>query len=512
MAKRRLALRGFGAFVAAALVVGLFPAAASAATPAPTVWSAEYPDDDASHGGVGIAGNFTFGANGVADVAAYYYSFGGSCEPLNMQRVDADSTGGATVTYAPTSAGQNTLCVRSTSPSGLSDPALHRYNVSSPGTVQLTFTDSTTGAPITDMCARVAEIERCGSANGVILLEDVPSGSYTASVYSQHRTHWGQDLEILVQSHQVTEKAVVLAPAAAIATMALDARTGKPLADVCVSELTLPMRSLYSEGGGYCSGANGRIVIGPVAAGTYVFMATSGNTAYGLQWVGVRGGTGDVRLARTVTATTGRLVSMPPVRMDLAGAITGQVTDVATGAAVGGVCAYPYARHPANLGFGPNCSNSTGTYTISGLGPYKWPVQFTSRPHKYATQWSGGAADRLAATPVQVTSGKTVTADAKMAAGGSVTGRVLDTAGQPTFGYVEAYNARSGDLLLSTSTPPDRTGTYAIAGLATQDLKIVSNVEGSALCWYQRASDFDTATVVHSTAGQAVDGIDLARC
>ncbi len=78
----------------------------------PTIASADglYPSDGQSHGEVGLAGTFTFTANGVTDVVAFEY---GTVDPPTTV-VAADTTGGsATISLVPSRPGQNTLYVRS---------------------------------------------------------------------------------------------------------------------------------------------------------------------------------------------------------------------------------------------------------------------------------------------------------------------------------------------------------------------------------------------------------------
>lgn len=82
---------------------------------APTVDGVLYRQDNRWHGGVGVPGSFTFGANGVADVDHYLY--GWSDPPVTP--VDADNLGGsATVSLAPSGDGPRDLYVRSVGRAG----------------------------------------------------------------------------------------------------------------------------------------------------------------------------------------------------------------------------------------------------------------------------------------------------------------------------------------------------------------------------------------------------------
>ncbi|WP_144119849.1 hypothetical protein [Catellatospora sichuanensis] len=81
----------------------------------PLVSSVDYPNDGQwTHGGPGLAGDFTFSANGVADVAGYRYGIGGA-----YQYVAAPSLGAAvTVPITPTRDGYQTLYVYSVDRAG----------------------------------------------------------------------------------------------------------------------------------------------------------------------------------------------------------------------------------------------------------------------------------------------------------------------------------------------------------------------------------------------------------
>jgi hypothetical protein len=91
----------------------------------PTVMSADYPADGAWHGGAGIPGSFTFTANGVPDVAGFYY--GDSDPPSTF--VAADHPGGsATVSYTPQRSGPNDLYVVSVDRAGNRSPKhIHHF-------------------------------------------------------------------------------------------------------------------------------------------------------------------------------------------------------------------------------------------------------------------------------------------------------------------------------------------------------------------------------------------------
>ncbi|RSM43597.1 LamG domain-containing protein [Amycolatopsis balhimycina DSM 5908] len=74
----------------------------------PTVTGVLYQEDNRWHGGTGIPGTFTFGANGVTDIDHYVYSWGSGPQT----QVDANALGGtATVSTAPDGDGPRDLNV-----------------------------------------------------------------------------------------------------------------------------------------------------------------------------------------------------------------------------------------------------------------------------------------------------------------------------------------------------------------------------------------------------------------
>lgn len=83
------------------------------------------------------------------------------------------------------------------------------------------------------------------------------------------------------------------------------------------------------------------------------------------------------------------------VRLDRAGSISGVVTGAQAGAPVSGLCpsvtpVAPDAFTPVNV----ECTGEDGRYTIRGLGPYRWRVQFPDYTGAHAWVWSGGAVGR----------------------------------------------------------------------------------------------------------------------
>ncbi|OXM50476.1 MSCRAMM family protein [Amycolatopsis alba] len=385
------------------------------------------------------------------------------------------------------------------------------------GKLRVVATDEKTGAPVAGACSQVEQghppqLRKCAGADGVMVYEELPPfGYYTLSVWGPDGSYHpvsGQRVDLTPGG--TTEFRAPMKPAASIVTTVRDAKTKAPLERICVDTYALPVAGVVdADYRYYCSDENGKLVIGPIEPGAYKLLVKPLDERYGMQWAGAKGGTGDIGRARTVTAELGKVVSTPDITMDPAGTITGKVTDRATAAPVNGVCVYPYAVDPRiGFRFEANCSRNDGSYTIKGLGPYDWPLEFASSRGDRAWQWSGGAADRFAARPVRVRPNATVTENAALVPNGAVSGRILGKDGKPTFGYVYTYNARTGDII--DWATPDSNGQYVVNGLATQNVKIKYYTD--AECWYRGAADFASATPVSVTAGQTTGGVDLTPC
>lgn len=81
---------------------------------APAVSSAQYPDDEANYGSIGLPGTFTF-SPGSSDTARYEYSFN---MPTCTKSVSAGTDGKASIQFVPTEWGTNQLYARAVDDAG----------------------------------------------------------------------------------------------------------------------------------------------------------------------------------------------------------------------------------------------------------------------------------------------------------------------------------------------------------------------------------------------------------
>ncbi|MFV2022829.1 carboxypeptidase-like regulatory domain-containing protein [Micromonospora sp. LOL_023] len=282
-----------------------------------------------------------------------------------------------------------------------------------------------------------------------------------------------------------------------VTTTVHDAATGRP-ARACVrlvpldrdryTWVSLGERQLGMAGG--CTDEQGAIVADGVEPGRYqLFAAPRDRQHHGQQWVGARGGTGQRHLAAVVAVRAGATAAAPQIRLDPPGDITGTLTGAATGQPVQGVYigVVPMVPHPK---YTPEpISDPAGRYTVTGLGPYRWALQFFGP--RTATQWSGGVGNAMLARTVQVRSGQTVTLDQVLRAPTMVVGTVLVDE-LPSYSPVIAFNAVTGDV-----TGVEYVGnTYQLPVLPGQVIKLRCDCSYRSIQWHPAAQTFTEAALV----------------
>jgi hypothetical protein len=159
----------------------------------------------------------------------------------------------------------------------------------------------------------------------------------------------------------------------------------------------------------------------------------------------------------------------------------------------------------------PYCTKADGKYTISNLGPYLWPVQFIDTIGPHAWQWSGDRPTQLSARPVQVQVGQATTEDAHLGPIATVSGRVTGTSGRQPVGFVQAYNALTGDPAANYAIPDDN-GNFRLDGIAGPQFVRIQYVDSfidGPTSWFRDAATFGTATPVFARSAGTVTGIDI---
>lgn len=367
------------------------------------------------------------------------------------------------------------------------------------GTATFTAHDAVTGAPITNFCVSNVNggMYGCSDSSGSVVIT-APQGSYTFMADTSDNLHFtNYDVPVTITGGQNKDVSVALKPGSRIDTVIEDSATGAPVPGACVMPLTLGA-ALPGDSAGYCADSTGAVHIGPLPAGSYTLYAKPGysDTVHGGQWVGPDGGTGDQLLAAQVKTTIGDITTAPTIKLDHAGSVTGVVTD-STGKPLANAVIATTSVQPGIGATGQfTGTDSSGRYTLTRLGPYAWPL-FYAAPG-YAAQWSGGAAVRYLAKPVQVIADASATADATLTTGATFSGTVHLNSGTLAGGYISAVNAVTGDVMGYAWAGPD--GAFSMQVLAPQSVQVhyqlTTTDERSVNGWYLNATDRQDATVV----------------
>jgi hypothetical protein len=241
-----------------------------------------------------------------------------------------------------------------------------------------------------------------------------------------------------------------------------------------------------------------------IRPGVYNGFVSVHDGVHGMQWVGLARGTGAQATARLILLGEGAAATLPAIKLDKAGTLTGTVRDQATANPLE-FASVTTASFSSGLGDAPPGAANTGPqgrYTIGDLGPYNWTFFF--RRFGYASVFTGGTGDRFLSTGVKINVGQTTTYDLNMKPGTTLTGVVRLTDGtSPAFARVTMIHALSGDELYTSDIEGTQPYELHVAAPLLVKLRIDSNFSSN---WIGGA-DFLHAKVfvVGTTSPQAQD-------
>ncbi|WP_412538397.1 carboxypeptidase-like regulatory domain-containing protein [Longispora sp. K20-0274] len=297
------------------------------------------------------------------------------------------------------------------------------------------------GVPIPGVCATLGSVSNCAANNSTeVELDGVPAGP--AAVTVRAPGFQASTVGVTIEKDMPTYLTTTLTDIPLVTTTVVDA-AGNPVVNAlaCLVPVT-SYRVGCGDGPATPSDAQGRLRIEATRSGDYrLFVYPPQGSGYGAQWVGATGGTGDARAAQTIHVVAPDNTAAPTVRLDLAGAVTGKVTDKATGVPLAGATVGPTTFHPGSGSGNAAVTDASGRYRLDWLGPYAWPLFITHEGH--AAQWSGGVGNQTQAKQIQVVAGGTTSHNVKMSRGNTVTGTV------PGQGDVRviAVNTLTGDYM-----------------------------------------------------------------
>jgi hypothetical protein len=361
--------------------------------------------------------------------------------------------------------------------------------------------DASSGAPVDRLCVRQSPDQRpvCNGADGTVVLANLPAGPITFDVETPAGSlyHWKRGVSATVAANQTTTVTVPLALGGNVAITATDQVTGQSVPDACFSLRAIGRPESFGVG---CTGADGRAAAHQaVVPGTYqVFVQAPG--AYGHQWVGASGGTGDQKAAARIVVKRGKTASVPAVRLDRAGTVTGVVTG-ADGAPLRSV-SVSYAALDSRAWGDPErvYTNAAGRYSFGKLGPYAWPLLFVG--DGYPQQWSGNVGNRFKAVKIPVTAAGSSTYDMVLKRTSTLHGTLTPAVDRVS---LSAYNAITGDFVGTFGhwDSENKATSYEILLAGGQQVQLRWEQYGDVLTtekWYANASDISTATKIRIPA------------
>ena len=228
----------------------------------------------------------------------------------------------------------------------------------------------------------------------------------------------------------------------------------------------------------------------------------------------------DCGSAASVTVSAGSPTAGVDFQLELGGTITGRVTDHNDAPipnlqieAIPGRCDY-------NNGLFGTQTDQNGDFTLAGVPAGDMYVQAcaTCTGQDYINEWYGGGSDCNQAQPVSVPLGaSTGSIDFQLLPGATVTGRILDAAGNP-IENVHVYaidNTCDGAWLSGTNSDVD--GYYTLGGLPPGDVFIHACPSCSGQIpplnyvsqWYGGTLDCGQAQAVTLGTGATVQDIDF---
>jgi hypothetical protein len=397
------------------------------------------------------------------------YSYPGSLDAAHAQLVTVPASGTVTVDDQPPASGR----------------------------ARFTARDAVSGAKVPDFCVQdpLENGFHCTGPqwpDGYVELELMP-GRHIIHGNARDTAHDDGLARVTVQTGQVTAGVLRVEPTGGEVRFVIrDAQTGAPVSGVTVHASRVDERfgDLWSYRA--ASDENGLVLLPGLYPHKYHLFAQPGDAVHGMQWIGTAGGTGVRDEARVVAPGPGAVETLPDVKLDRAGSISGTVTD-ATGAPAAATVALA-TLDPLWQETTPLVWTSDGRYTFSGLGPYRWPLFFLPSGNaagdaNSAAQWSGGTGDRRRATGIPVQAGATTQYDVTLRAGtvvsGNATGLPVYSAGGPVY----AYHAATHDILAMSD---DASGRYQVRLLPGQRVKLCF---WSNWC-YPNGSSIDQATEI----------------
>ncbi len=389
------------------------------------------------------------------------------------------------------------------------------------GTISGRVTDAVSKAPVSgaEACAS-GPTSQCAvtNSNGEYTIQRLSTGSYTVWFYASGQNYVGQ----YYNGKATFSEANAVSVTAGQATSGVDAalRAGGTIQGTVTNATSkAPISGVdvcaypNAAGSSVCAftNASGEYTLTGLASGQYRVEFYGNGTTYATQYYNGRSGYSEAEL---VTVTTGGTTSGINAAMGLTGTVTGTVTNAATKAGVEGiqVCA---RRRNGEFGAGCATTGAGGKYTVSGLNPGEYVVEFTptSTSSNFAPQFYNGKATFAEATGVQVTSGGTAgEINAALIEGGEISGKVTDATTKAAVAGATVCAAEKLAEISERCATTNASGEYTITSLSPGQYRVrfSSSTGEYAIQYYEGASTFGSAQVVAVANGVDVEGLNAA--
>jgi hypothetical protein len=390
--------------------------------------------------------------------------------------------------------------------------------VVSPGGAIAGTVTTTTGQPVEFDCVTAIN-RRTGQPAGfqsvtgdAFTVSSLPPGSYTVvagdCAAGDNLAQSVYPVPVTVRAGLTTGNVTLKLPTGGSVTgRVIAAGSGRPVPGACV-EATPVSATAASLGinGGALTGRSGTYRIAGLRTGSYritIFPNCFGDT------VNLR----MVTLPHSVSVTQGKVTANVNAALLAGGSIAGQVTDPGA-AAVPGACVEAF-QIPGGLAASA-LTDANGNYTITGLAPGKYTVEFgdplcSDGAAGLGIQWYNGAASSGSATVITVTAGQTASGvSAVLPADGTITGTVTGKSAAKLSGVcVSAVPVATAEPAIFTVSSG---GSYTLDGLLPGRYRVEFQAgcgqAGVTTQWWQDASSSAAAQIVTVSPGATLSGID----
>ncbi len=280
-------------------------------------------------------------------------------------------------------------------------------------------------------------------------------------------------------------------------TVRLGSSSGTPLAGICVQANGPGIGFAFGGPGGPGSGTTN-------AKGRYRLIGL-GTATYEVDFFTGCGNNGNYTSATQYRhATAGKVIGNINAVLQVGAQISGAVTDT-DGRELSGIC---INLNGPSFGSSPGATLSDGSYYVNQLSAGTYQLGFSTgcgNSGNYQPYWYDNQTNPSLATPIKLARGASMTIDAQMQPGASISGTITDGHGHKLTGVcvnVMSANAFEGG---SQAVAFSEQGTYRASGLTPGEYLIDFGCGGSnryADQWFPNAPDGGAASMISIPAGK----------